>query len=133
MQVCRQQTHRVGVQQCACAQRLFKNAQQVDRVFEECFWISHSQAVLQDRIRRLCRFAPFEQTGQHRFWLGKGGLLRGQKDAGQFADLGGAAKVVLHEMLDRAPSVPIGIAHARGDLDLHVKGQLIHRAPGQQV
>ena len=61
------------------------------------------------------------------FGFGVAGLKLGQEDAGQFADAGGVAEIVLHEMLDRAAAAGVAIAHARGHLDLQVEGQLIDR------
>ena len=57
------------------------------------------------------------------------GFQFGQEDAGQLAHAGGVAKVILHEMFHGAAALTITVSHAGRHLDLHVKGQLIHRAP----
>ena len=61
------------------------------------------------------------------FGLGVARFQLGQEDARQLADAGGVAEVILHEQLNRAPPRRIMVSHAGGHLDLHVKGQLIHR------
>ena len=43
------------------------------------------------------------------------------------------AEIILHEHLDAAPPGGIGISHAIGDLDLHVKGQLVIGPLGDQM
>ncbi len=68
-----------------------------------------------------------EHTNQRRLGLGVAGLKLGQENAGQLAHAGCVAEVVLHEHLDRAPAAAVVIAHARGNLDLKIKGQLVHR------
>ena len=60
-------------------------------------------------------------------------LQRGQENAGQLADLGGMSEIDLHEMFDSAAPAMIGEPKALGNFGLHVEGQLVHRAPGQQV
>ncbi len=67
------------------------------------------------------------------FALGVAGLELGQEDAGQFAHAGGVAEVVLHEDFHRAPAALIGVAHAGGDVGLHVEGQRVGGAPRGEV
>ena len=41
---------------------------------------------------------------------------------GQFANAGGVAEVILHEQFHGTAACGIGIAHAFGNLDLHIEG-----------
>ena len=133
VQIPGQEPHDVGVKQIAGAQRLFKDAQKVQLVGQKGPGVGHIDPALHQLIALADPLGQLEDPEQAGFALGVAGLQLGQEDAGQFAHLGGLAKVVLHEMLDRAPPARIAIAHPRRDFDLQVKGQHIGRAPGDIV
>ena len=114
------------MQHSSCTQRLFHNPKHVQWVSKERLLIRNSDPVLFNCIRSFGRFAAFKKPQQHRFRFGMRRLKRGQKDAGQLADFRGMAKVILHKVLNSTSPTVVFIAKPFRNLDLHIKGQLIH-------
>ena len=133
IEVRRNRAHRVGMDQHPRAQGLFEQAQDVQLVLKELGVILDRQTVMDDLIKRLGLATTAKEPKDRRFFFDMHRLQRGQENPRQIAHMCGVVKIVLHEMFNRTAPAVIGVSHAAGDLDLHVKGQLIHRATGNQV
>ena len=125
--------HRRRVNQIAAAQRLFENPQDIQRLARQVLCPGKVDAALNKPKTGFQLLAAAQEADQGRLTFGVARFELCQEDAGQLTDAGGVAKIILHEMFDRAPSALVTIAHAGGDLDLKVKGQLVHRTAGDVV
>ncbi len=56
-----------------------------------------------------------------------------QEDPRQFAHMGGLPEIGLHEVFNAAAAAVVCVSHRVCHLNLHVKGQLVDRAPCDQV
>ena len=127
-----QQAHGVGMDQIAGAHSFLEDAQEIQRVRQETGGVGHVDPALQHLV---AGFQPLagEDAFQPGFRLDVAGLKLGQEDAGQLADAGGMAEIVLHEDFHRPPATGIAVAHALGHFDLKVEGQLVGGAAGDVV
>ncbi len=125
--------HRIGMDQQTGAQRLFEDAQHVHLVGQKGRFVGNGQAVVYYFVAIFDLGRAFDQAQQERWFFLLGCLKRGQEDTGQVTDGCGVAEEILHEPFDSAASAFVDIFHAAGDLDLHVKGQLLGRAIGGEV
>ena len=98
VQVRLDQAHGIGVDQHAGAQGLLEDPQHVELVLEELRARSSiADAVVNDDIALLDLWLAPEDALEQRIRLDVIGFQLGQEDAGQIADCGGVAEVVLHE------------------------------------
>ena len=69
MQVCRQKTHGIGMDQQTRAHGFLEHAQQVHFIFQKCLWIGNGQPVLQHTKARLQLRLSAQNPQQNRLFL----------------------------------------------------------------
>ena len=122
MQIGRDQAHGIRVDQHPGAQRLLEQAQQVQLVPEEVRLVLDGQPVVDHLIPGLDLGCAAENPFQQGAGLDVKRLQLGQEDPGQITYRCGMAEIILHEMLDRAATALVDIAHPLGHLHLQVEG-----------